>query len=129
MLNWITDPAAWLIILPIIVFIAAHLIIKRMTHKKQKSIKLAADISTFFFILADHLFMLLVLGRSYLLYILLGLFIIGIVLVSVQATREGELHFGKVLRGFWRICFITFVLLYLVLFIIGVIQSILTLVA
>ncbi|WP_099222367.1 DUF3397 domain-containing protein [Listeria costaricensis] len=128
MLNWLKDPAAWLIILPIIVFIAAQWLIKKRTHKKQKSIKLAADISTFFFILADHVFMLLVFEKSYLLYILLGLFIVGIVLVSVQATREGELHFDKVLRGFWRICFMVFALLYLVLFIIGVIQSLLFLV-
>lgn len=66
---------------------------------------LAADLSTIFLIIAVHFFMIVLFNRSFLLYILLFLFILGIVIVVTAAKKEGEIQFRKILRGYWRLCF------------------------
>ncbi|MBM5611127.1 DUF3397 domain-containing protein [Listeria seeligeri] len=123
MFDWLTNSTAIIIILPVIVFILSMFISGLWMRKSQRRIMFAADISTLFLIIAVHFFMIVLFGHSFLLYILLFLFTLGIVIVLMAAKKEGEIQFKKVIRGYWRLCFFLFALLYVGLYLYGIIYS------
>ncbi|WP_271005615.1 DUF3397 domain-containing protein [Listeria seeligeri] len=123
MFDWLTNSTAIIIILPVIVFILSMFISGLWIRKSQRRIMFAADMSTLFLIIAVHFFMIVLFGHSFLLYILLFLFTLGIVIVLMAAKKEGEIQFKKVIRGYWRLCFFLFALLYVGLYLYGVIYS------
>ncbi|AHI56557.1 DUF3397 domain-containing protein [Listeria ivanovii] len=123
MFEWLTNSVAIIIILPVLIFILTMFISGLWIRKSQRRIMLAADVSTLFLIIAVHFFMIVLFNHSFLLYILLFLFILGIVIVLIAAKKEGEIHFSKILRGYWRLCFFIFALLYVGLYLYGIIYS------
>lgn len=123
MFDWLTNSTAIIIILPVIVFILSMFISGLWMRKSQRRIMFAADMSTLFLIIAVHFFMIVLFGHSFLLYILLFLFMLGIVIVLMAAKKEGEIQFKKVIRGYWRLCFFLFALLYVGLYLYGIIYS------
>ncbi|MBC1940795.1 DUF3397 domain-containing protein [Listeria seeligeri] len=123
MFDWLTNSTAIIIILPVIVFILSMFISGLWIRKSQRRIMFAADMSTLFLIIAVHFFMIVLFGHSFLLYILLFLFLLGIVIVLMAAKKEGEIQFKKIIRGYWRLCFFLFALLYVGLYIYGIIFS------
>ncbi|EAH4446784.1 TPA: DUF3397 domain-containing protein [Listeria innocua] len=123
MFDWLTNSTAIIIILPVVVFVLTLFVARFKFRKPQRRIMLAADLSTIFLIIAVHFFMIVIFNRSFLLYILLFLFILGIVIVVLAAKKEGEIQFRKILRGYWRLCFFIFALLYVVLYLYGIIYS------
>ncbi|EAC4211774.1 DUF3397 family protein, partial [Listeria monocytogenes] len=48
---------------------------------------------------------------------------LGIVIVVTAAKKEGEIQFRKILRGYWRLCFFIFALLYVALYFYGIVYS------
>lgn len=127
MFDWLTNSTAIIIILPVVVFVLTLFLARFKFRKPQRRIMLAADLSTIFLIIAVHFFMIVIFNRSFLLYILLFLFILGIVIVVLAAKKEGEIQFRKILRGYWRLCFFIFALLYVVFYLYGIIYSLLLL--
>ncbi|MBC2110938.1 DUF3397 domain-containing protein [Listeria innocua] len=127
MFDWLTNSTAIIIILPVVVFVLTLFLARFKFRKPQRRIMLAADLSTIFLIIAVHFFMIVIFNRSFLLYILLFLFILGIVIVVLAAKKEGEIQFRKILRGYWRLCFFIFALLYVVLYLYGIIYSLILL--
>lgn len=123
MFDWLTNSTAIIIILPVIVFILSMFISGLWMRKSQRRIMFAADMSTLFLIIAVHFFMIVLFGHSFLLYILLFLFTLGIVIVLMAAKKEGEIQFKRVIRGYWRLCFFLFALLYVGLYLYGIIYS------
>ncbi|WP_312025837.1 DUF3397 domain-containing protein [Listeria booriae] len=123
-MNWLTNVTALVIVAPVLIFTITFMITQYMTKRTPKAVKRSADVTTFFLILAVHFFMIILFGRSFLLYILLLLFLVGIAFVALYAKSQGEINFRKVIRGYWRICFFTFAILYLLLFVYGIIKSI-----
>ncbi|MBC1934235.1 DUF3397 domain-containing protein [Listeria seeligeri] len=123
MFDWLTNSTAIIIILPVIVFILSMFISGLWIRKSQRRIMFAADMSTLFLIIAVHFFMIVLFGHSFLLYILLFLFTLGIVIVLMAAKKEGEIQFKKVIRGYWRLCFFLFALIYVGLYLYGIIYS------
>ncbi|HBM3599076.1 TPA: DUF3397 domain-containing protein [Listeria innocua] len=127
MFDWLTNSTAIIIILPVVVFVLTLFLACFKFRKPQRRIMLAADLSTIFLIIAVHFFMIVIFNRSFLLYILLFLFILGIVIVVLAAKKEGEIQFRKILRGYWRLCFFIFALLYVVFYLYGIIYSLILL--
>ncbi|EAD5679866.1 DUF3397 domain-containing protein [Listeria innocua] len=127
MFDWLTNSTAIIIILPVVVFVLTLFLARFKFRKPQRRIMLAADLSTIFLIIAVHFFMIVIFNRSFLLYILLFLFILGIVIVVLAAKKEGEIQFRKILRGYWRLCFFIFALLYVVFYLYGIIYSLILL--
>ncbi|CAM2362276.1 DUF3397 domain-containing protein [Listeria seeligeri] len=123
MFDWLTNSTAIIIILPVIVFILSMFISGLWMRKSQRRIMFAADMSTLFLIIAVHFFMIVLFEHSFLLYILLFLFTLGIVIVLIAAKKEGEIQFKKIIRGYWRLCFFLFALLYVGLYLYGIIYS------
>ncbi|MBA3924880.1 DUF3397 domain-containing protein [Listeria rustica] len=115
---------ALVIIAPVLIFTVTFMVTQHMTKRTPKAVKRSADVTTFFLILADHFFMIVLFDQSFLLYILLLLFLIGILFVALYAKSQGDINFRKVIRGYWRICFFAFAILYLLLFVIGIVKSI-----
>lgn len=123
MFDWLTNSTAIIIVLPVIIFILTMLLSGFRFRKTQRRIMLSADVSTIFLIIAVHFFMMVLFNKSFLLYILLFLFILGIVIVVIAAKKEGEIQYRKIIRGYWRLCFFIFALLYIALYLYGIIYS------
>ncbi|WP_311769470.1 DUF3397 domain-containing protein [Listeria grandensis] len=123
-MNWLTNVTAFVIIAPVLIFTLTFMATQYMTKRTPKAIRRSADVTTFFLILAVHFFMIVLFDQSFLLYILLFLFLVGIVFVAMYAKSQGDINFRKVIRGYWRICFFAFAILYLLLFVIGLAKSI-----
>lgn len=123
MFDWLTNSTAIIIVLPVIIFILTMLLSGFRFRKTQRRIMLSADVSTIFLIIAVHFFMIVLFNKSFLLYILLFLFILGIVIVVIAAKKEGEIQYRKIIRGYWRLCFFIFALLYVALYLYGIIYS------
>ncbi|KGL41131.1 Protein of uncharacterised function (DUF3397) [Listeria newyorkensis] len=124
-MNWLTNMTALVIVAPVLIFTVTFMVTQYMTKRTPKAVKRSADVTTFFLILADHFFMIVLFDQSFLLYILLLLFLIGILFVALYAKSQGDINFRKVIRGYWRICFFAFAILYLLLFVTGIVKSIL----
>ncbi|MBC1520446.1 DUF3397 domain-containing protein [Listeria aquatica] len=124
MLNWTTEMSAWLMVCPVFLFFFFYLGLKWGLKSQPRALKWSADLTTFFFILADHFWMVQLFGRSFLLYILLVLFLVGIGIVVIFALRDGELRLARVFRTYWRICFFIFALFYLFFYLTGLILAI-----
>ncbi|WP_088840543.1 DUF3397 domain-containing protein [Listeria sp. ILCC797] len=124
MFNWLTDTTFVLIVLPVIVFLIVFWTVRFLLKQPRRELKLAADFTTLFLIIAVHLFMKLLFNHSFLLYIFLFLFIIGIVIIALFAKRDGEIHVYRTIRIYWRICFFVFSLLYIALFLTGLVMSV-----
>ncbi|MBC1624691.1 DUF3397 domain-containing protein [Listeria welshimeri] len=123
MFDWLTNSTAIIIVLPVIIFILTMLLSGFRFRKTQRRIMLSVDVSTIFLIIAVHFFMMVLFNKSFLLYILLFLFILGIVIVVIAAKKEGEIQYRKIIRGYWRLCFFIFALLYVALYLYGIIYS------
>ncbi|WP_163654374.1 DUF3397 domain-containing protein [Listeria sp. PSOL-1] len=128
MLSALFNSTALLIVFPLFVFFLITLLGQKIFKRPKASMQMAADFSTFFFILAVCLFAHLLFGKSILLYMLLLLFLLGITVVLFYAKKHGEINFIKVLRIYWRLCFVLVVLCYIVLFVIGVVLSLMQLI-
>ncbi|WP_167628689.1 DUF3397 domain-containing protein [Listeria valentina] len=124
MLNWTTEISAWLIVCPVFLFFFLYWGLKWGLKSQPRALRWSADLTTLFFILADHFWMVQLFGRSFLLYILLVLFILGIGIVILFALRDGELRLERVFRTYWRLCFFIFAVLYLFLYFTGLVLAI-----
>ncbi|EUJ45147.1 DUF3397 domain-containing protein [Paenilisteria rocourtiae] len=124
-MNWLTNITALVIVSPVLIFTVTFMVTQYMTKRTPKAVKRGADVTTFFLILAVHFFMIVLFDQSFLLYILLFLFLIGILFVALYAKLQGDINFRKVIRGYWRICFFAFAILYLLLFVVGIVKSLL----
>lgn len=116
--------AATFITIPILAYVFIFIIVKQITKHHRRSVHLALDGSTLFFIISVHYLIVTIWGKSFMWLILLLMIAIGIVVVFIHWKVKQEIDFRKVFRGFWRMNFLLFFTAYTVLILIGMIQSI-----
>lgn len=124
MTNFIAGLAATFIMLPFVVYILFFILIKQMTHNHKKAVQMAMDISTIFFVFSVH-YLISVIWELQLFWILLVVLLcIAIFVVLLHYKIKGEIVFGKIMKGFWRVSFAFFLLIYIGLVTYGLIQRI-----
>jgi len=110
--------------IPILVIFIVYWISCFVTKSRKKSLHLSVDFSTIFFIIAVHILITVIWGKSLLWIILLFLILIATVFVFLQWKFNNEIVFKKVWKGFWRFNFLFFSFSYFSLIIYGLLLRI-----
>lgn len=125
MLNLTSQLISFLVVFPIFTLFIVFVISKLTTKKHRFSIHLALDISTFFFILSVHFLIQSIWNTSLFIYIIIFILLIGMIFVIIHWKLKEEIDYKKVFKGIWRITFLLFFTLYVVLLVYGLVRSIL----
>lgn len=125
MINLTSQLISFLVVFPIITLFIVFVISKLITKKHRFSIHLALDISTFFFILSVHFLIQSIWNTSLFIYIIIFILLIGMIFVIIHWKLKEEMEYKKIFKGIWRITFLLFFTLYVVLLIYGLVRSIL----
>lgn len=111
------------ILLPALLFIVVLSILLLLRKRRQTAFQLAADISTIFFILSVYFLAIIIWDRS-LFFPLIVFMILCFMLFSwIYWKEKSRFDFIKIFRGFWRLMFLIFFLLYVCLMVYGIITS------
>ena len=115
-----TSIIAIYIAVPILVYITVFLILKKSTKDHKKSVQWSIDISTFFFITSVHFLITVLWGEAQLFFIFLFMLVVACVFVSIFWKIKGDINFKKMMKGYWRLNFLLFFVIYLILMVYGV---------
>lgn len=111
------------ILLPALLFIVVLSILLLLRKRRQTAFQQAADISTIFFILSVYFLAIIIWDRS-LFFPLIVFMILCFMLFSwIYRKEKSRFDFIKIFRGFWRLMFLIFFLLYVCLMVYGIITS------
>jgi multisubunit Na+/H+ antiporter MnhF subunit len=115
---------ATIVTIPIISMFLIYVFARFITKNNKRSFHVAIDTSTFFFIIGVHYLIIIIWDQSYLWVILMVLVSIGMLMVIAQYKVKQEIHFKRVIKGFWRFNFLLFFLAYFCLALFGVMKRI-----
>lgn len=115
---------ATLVTLPILSYIIFFILAKKWTKHHRRSVHIAMDLSTIFFIVSVHYLIIIIWNLHLFWMILLFILVIACSVVIAHYKVNQELVFEKLLKGFWRLNFLCFFCAYLLLFLYGVISRI-----
>lgn len=119
-----SNVAAAFITIPILGYIIIFIVSKQVTKQHRRSVQIALDGSTLFFIISVHYLIMTIWDKSFLWLILILILLIGVAVVFLHWKVKEEIDYHKVFRGFWRFNFLVFFSAYTILLIIGIIQSV-----
>ncbi|WP_181348924.1 DUF3397 domain-containing protein [Thalassobacillus sp. CUG 92003] len=105
---------AALVTLPIPIMLVILFILRKLYRHKWKAIHQTANIMTFVFILAFDAILIVQFDRSFIGFIFLALLLLLAITIITQYNRHEELLLRRALRGFWRLNFLVFGMLYMV---------------
>lgn len=111
------------IFLPILLFIILVAILLFANKKRHRAFQIAADITTLFFIFSVYFLVLTIWSVSIFLLLILSMILFLLVFASIYLRVKGKIDYIKVFRGFWRLMFIIFFLLYISLMGYGILSS------
>ena len=115
------------VMIPFLGYFISFILAKEILKNHRKAVHVAIDITTFLLIVSVHFIVIAIWETSYLWLIFLIICLIGLVFVIIYWKAKGEIHYPKVIRGFWRINFILFFMAYISLMVTGLILRLLEL--
>lgn len=120
---------ATFVTIPLLGYLIVFIISKQVTKQHRRSVRIALDISTLLFVISVHFLTIAIWERSYLWVIILAMIVVAIVFVVIHWKVKQEINFPLVFRGYWRFNFLLFFTAYIVLTVIGLVQSVTTFVS
>lgn len=120
---------ATFVTIPLLGYLLVFIIFKQITKKHRRSVHIALDITTLLFVFSVHHLILTIWEHNYFWLIILFMLITAIIFVYIFWKVKKEIDFLRVFRGYWRFNFLLFFMAYIVLTIIGLVQSVNTFVA
>ncbi|MFD9624420.1 DUF3397 domain-containing protein [Peribacillus muralis] len=124
MSNVVSSVAAIFITLPFIGYILFFIGAKQITRNHRRSVQFAMDMSAILFVISVHYLIIAIWDKHILWVILLIMIGNAFVVAMVHYKLKEEIIFRKVVKGFWRVNFAFFFVVYILLFSIGLITSI-----
>jgi hypothetical protein len=115
---------ATLVTIPLLGYLAVFIISKQITKKHKRSVHIALDVSTLFFILAVHYLIVVIWDKSYLWMIVLSLLITAVTFIIMHWRIKQEVNMRALFKGFWRFNFLLYFTAYIVLMLIGLVQRV-----
>lgn len=116
--------AAIFVTIPILAYVLIFVISKQITKQHRRAVRYALDGSTLLFIISVHFLITTIWEKSFLWLILLLILIIGVAVAFLNWKVKQEIDYNRVFRGFWRFNFLMFFSAYIILIIIGIVQSV-----
>ncbi|WP_102271556.1 DUF3397 domain-containing protein [Cytobacillus massiliigabonensis] len=120
---------ATFVTIPLLGYLLVFIICKQITKRHRWSVRIALDITTLLFIFSVHYLILTIWEHNYFWLIILFMLIIAIIFVFIFWKVKKEIDFLRVFRGYWRFNFLLFFMAYVVLTVIGLVQSVNTFVS
>ncbi|MFO1445798.1 DUF3397 domain-containing protein [Bacillus sp. Bva_UNVM-123] len=115
---------ATLITIPILGYLLVFIICKQVTKQHRRSVHVALDVSTILFIISVHYLIVTIWEQSLLWVIILAMLVLAIIFVVIHWRFKQEINIPLVFRGYWRFNFLIFFTAYVVLLVIGLVQSV-----
>jgi hypothetical protein len=112
---------ATFVTMPLLAFFLVYFFARKLWKRKRKSFYAAVNVSTLFFIVAVHFLLMILLGKSYLWYIVFFLLLMHMLIAIGYWRKKADFHFTVVFRLFWRACFLLFSTLYASLLVYGMV--------
>lgn len=91
-----------------------------MTNQSTRSTKIAADITTAFFILAVNALLYLIFEHSFLGWTIISFMVAALIIITVQWRIKTEVNFWRAARIVWRAGFVVLAIGYIILVPIGI---------
>ncbi|WP_174613152.1 DUF3397 domain-containing protein [Virgibacillus ihumii] len=126
MLNIIVYVIGLMITVPVAVTLIVYVIGVKVYRQKWKAIHKAVSWTTLLYIIAVLVMLQQIFDSSFIGIWVIVLLSIFTVIAVVHWKLYTEVVFYKVFKIFWRVCFLLFVLLYIVLVVIGIMQQLLS---
>ena len=117
--NLLAGVIASCIIMPIIVYITVYFFSRRMLRNTKKAVRLSADVTTIFLILAVHYAVIALFEHSYLWIIIIILILLATGILFMHYKVREEVDLKRVFTSFWRASFLLFSVSYFLLALIG----------
>lgn len=121
--TFISGLFALFTIAPLLLYVLVFLIAIFMNGDSKKSLQLAADISTFFLIFSVHYLIITIWNKSLFGFIFLFLLLLLGLFTYLYKNIKGHFNYLLILKGFWRMSFLIFLILYIFLMVYGLISS------
>jgi hypothetical protein len=116
---------ATFVTVPLFAFFFVYFCARKVWKRKRKSFYAAVNVSTLFFIVAVHYLLIILSGKSYLLYIILFLLVMHMLIAIGYWRKKADFHLVPVFRLFWRASFLLFSSLYVGLLVYGMVTRVL----
>lgn len=108
-------------IYPFLIMFASNFIVKRLSLRERAGIR-TPDIATFFLFIGLHFLSIESFSVSMMPYVAIIILLIGIGVAIGHARYFGDIQYKRFFKMFWRITFLTTVLLYAFAIIFSIIQ-------
>ncbi|MCM3667649.1 DUF3397 domain-containing protein [Mesobacillus maritimus] len=128
MAGFISFIIATLVTLPLVGYLLMFIFSKQISKNHKRSVQRAIDFSTLLLIISTHFLVMVIWNQSYLWLILLVLIVLAILFVVFHWKFRQEIEYTRVFKGYWRMNFLLFSLVYVVLILFGLVQRILVVV-
>lgn len=113
------------IMLPFLGYFLSFILVKQLTKNHRRAVSIAIDITTLILIISVHFLIKGIWGQSLLWLIILIILMIGLVFVIFYRSVRDEIEYSRVFKGFWRLNFLFFTTIYIILFVYGMTSRIL----
>ena len=117
--NLLAGVIASCIIMPIFVYLTVYIFSRRLLRNTKKAVRLSADVTTIFLILAVHYAVIALFEHSYLWIIIIILILLATGILFMHYKVREEVDLKRVFTSFWRASFLLFSVSYFLLAIIG----------
>ncbi|HJV31606.1 MAG TPA: DUF3397 domain-containing protein [Bacillales bacterium] len=116
---------AFLVTIPLFGLFLTYLILIKLTKNRRSSVHKALDYSTILFVLAVHFLILTIWEKSVLWLIVLFMIVLAMVFVFIHWKVKKEIVLKLIFKGVWRVNFLVFFIVYLMLTLYGLVQRVL----
>lgn len=106
---------------PFVIYLLSSIITKKMGLYTRYGIK-APDISIPFFLIGIHYVSVGTFDESFLPYVFLMIFLVGMIVAVFQTYHFKEINYRRYFKMFWRIIFLVTLLVYILLIIVSIIM-------
>jgi hypothetical protein len=124
----LSSAVAWLlatlITLPLLAFYLMYIITVKTIKNKKIAIKRSVDLSTILFIVAVYFIAYEIWSISLFWFVLITIISVAIIFTIIHWKYSNDIHLSKLLKGIWRLNFILFFLVYIILSIYGLLLRI-----
>ncbi|NEU29477.1 DUF3397 domain-containing protein [bacterium LRH843] len=115
MLNLVAWVMATVVTIPPVGWYITYFISVKLMRSKPKAMRAASDYTSILFMAAVYFIMYELWNRSFLWVILAVFFLIALLFTWMHWSVSGDIHTKKLFKGIWRLNFIFFLMVYLLL--------------
>lgn len=116
----ISTVATIFITLPILLYLLIFIGVKYWTKNGRKAMNIAINITTPLLIFSVHHLFITIWSYSFFSYIIMFMLLVAMIFTYIYWRMRGEIIYRKLFLGYWRLIFLLFLLIYLLLVMYGI---------